>query len=178
MPAGDGLNFMKSVVQKAVKPNGKEIGVFARGYLSWGKDVYEAISGPWGKGMLPNGTYDVKTRNVVLNGQDPGYKDPITGDSWFIPIELRADAGDTSDCECRGGFGIHPDGNVEGTAGCIGLVGKDAAQFWSKWNKCSLKLRPTILSASGAAGLTDFDLAGVMAGQSYTIGGATSPSNE
>jgi hypothetical protein len=180
MPTDDtpSLSLMKWSVQKAVKPNGKEIGVFARGYLTWGKDLYECISGPWGKGMLPNGVYDVKIRNVVLNDPDPGYKDPVTSDSWFIPVELRADTGDRSDCECRGGFGIHPDGNVEGTAGCIGLVGKDAGAFRSRWNKVPIKQRPTMLSVGGAAGLTEPDLAGVMAGQTYTIGGTTSSTNE
>ena len=172
---GSALRFMKCTVQHGVKPNGKEIGLFARGHLCWGKNLYEAISGPWGKGMLPNGTYDVKTRNIVLNDPNPGYTDSVTGDSWFIPIEMR---GDASDCECRGGFGIHPDGNVEGTAGCIGLVGEDAGEFWSRWNKCPLKQRPTILSVNGAADLSDLDLQGVMAGTKYTIGGATSPTNE
>jgi len=103
-------------------------------WLTWGRVRYEARSGPWGKGTLPAGAYEVRVKEAVVNLTASGYVGD-DGVGWFIPI-----VGDTPG---RGGFGIHPDGGVEGTLGCIGLVGEAAAEFWSRWDACPMGDRPT-----------------------------------
>jgi L,D-transpeptidase catalytic domain len=106
--------------------------------LAWGTFTYKAVSGGFGKGPLPNGDYDVKIRNVVVNPPESGFKDEITGKSWFIPISPTFPSS-------RSGFGIHPDGSPKGTKGCIGLQGADTEKFWGKWLQTPLSQRPTSL---------------------------------
>lgn len=45
--------------------------------------------------------------------------------------------------------GIHPDGNVVGTEGCIGLQGSDASEFWNLWTSTPIGDRPTRLKVKG-----------------------------
>jgi hypothetical protein len=107
--------------------------------LSWDMEKYEAVSGPWGSGSLPKGEYAVKVYDVVVNSPEPGFTDPMTGQSWFIPIKPKF-------ATLRSGLGIHPDGNVPGTEGCIGVKSPDASKFWEKWNSLGLGARPTALT--------------------------------
>jgi hypothetical protein len=109
--------------------------------LSWEADTYDAVSGPWGLGPLPKGQYVIRVRDVVTKSPKAGYTDPLTNDSWFIPIKPNFQTS-------RSGFGIHPDGNVPGTEGCIGLRGKDASKFWEKWNSIALDLLPATLTVT------------------------------
>lgn len=103
--------------------------------LTWGNERYKAVSGPHGKGRLPTGNYDILTRNVVTGaGLSHSFRDQ-NGIAWFIPIGPLF--GTTRD-----GLGIHPDGGVPGTLGCIGLTGADATKFWSRWNNIVLGARP------------------------------------
>jgi len=106
--------------------------------LTWGNVTFEALSGGYGKGPLPSGDYTVKVRNVVVNPSGSGFKDNLTGKSWFIPISPTFST-------TRSGFGIHPDGSPKGTKGCIGLQGADADKFWKKWTATSLNQRPNSL---------------------------------
>lgn len=106
--------------------------------LIWGGKSFSAISGGFGKGSLPKGSYTVKVRHVVVNPPDSGYQDALAKNSWFIPIE--PDFSTT-----RRGFGIHPDGSPKGSKGCIGLQGTATGLFWKKWNNTSLGHRPTSL---------------------------------
>jgi L,D-peptidoglycan transpeptidase YkuD (ErfK/YbiS/YcfS/YnhG family) len=46
------------------------------------------------------------------------------------------------------GFGIHPDGNLSGTKGCVGLQGADMKKFWDKWMRTNMKARPNSLQVS------------------------------
>jgi len=76
----------------------------------------DAISGPFGKGQAPAGIYIVHRAYALgrTEGNKP-YTDPI-GHVWFsrlIPLFETE----------RTGLGIHPDGNVPGTLGCIGIKG-------------------------------------------------------
>ena len=137
------LEFVKTKCMTGVRPNGKKIGLLAIGELKLDGVSYEAISGPWQKGVLPNETYTVKKYNVVASSDEAGYKSS-TGKGWFIPLKQPANVK-------RSGFGIHPDGNVEGTAGCIGLVGDAADEFWSVWQKLSMKERPDAIVVSGVS---------------------------
>jgi len=50
------------------------------------------------------------------------------GRSWFIPVDPLF--GTT-----RGHFGIHEDVSLDGTAGCIGLAGRDLTEEVTRWVK-------------------------------------------
>jgi hypothetical protein len=119
--------------------NGKE----AVGRLVWDADEYAAVSGPYGAGYIELGDYTVKVRNVETHpGMKPGYCLPgADGDDicFFIPLDPKFQTD-------RDGIGIHPDGNVPGTEGCIGLQKADFEDFWSKWNRTAIGNRPTSLT--------------------------------
>ncbi len=109
------------------------------GVFTWGATQYKATSGPHGKGALPLGQYSIRTRHVVANKNiSSSYEDAATGNRWFIPLE-------PSFSTTRSGFGIHPDGNVPGTLGCIGFASTDANSFWKRWTATPLASRPTKL---------------------------------
>jgi uncharacterized protein RhaS with RHS repeats len=81
---------------------------------------WPTVSGPYGRGTLPNGSYIPKGKpNTVY--PDPNrpnwhlsYCDP-SGNCWWLPITPLFDTD-------RTGLGFHPDGNVPGTAGCVGAT--------------------------------------------------------
>lgn len=113
------------------------------GALEWGKDEYKVVTGGYGKGQIPDGMYEVKARNVAVgnnNTMQSGFVNPLTARGWFIPLTPKFST-------IRDGFGIHPDGNLPGTKGCLGLQGEDTKKFWDKWMKTPLSARPTTLLA-------------------------------
>ena len=79
-------------------------------------NYWPAISGPYGKGRLPAGQYfinepvEIKSKAVKYNP----YRDK-TGFAWWCRLTQLFETG-------RSGFGIHPDGNISGTLGCIGIT--------------------------------------------------------
>ena len=86
--------------------------------LSWaGIGRWDAVSGPRHK--LPNGLYKISRREITPYTANIGkaFKGK-NGKGFFVPIypEFETDRGKSG-----GRLGIHPDGNVYGTAGCIGL---------------------------------------------------------
>lgn len=83
----------------------------------------DAISGPHGNGSIPNGDYTIY-RGVEYYG-DKGY----VRDGVGFVFNLRYDKATSQ----RPGLEIHPDGNVPGTLGCIGLK-SDAAQLKDFFN--------------------------------------------
>lgn len=109
-----------------------------KGQLTWGATHYTAVSGPHGQGSLPIGSYTIEIRHAVINHPSTSYTDSITNNNWFIPITPLFNT-------TRRGFGIHPDGNIPGTLGCIGLTGIDAGNFWTIWNKTPMAAKPTTL---------------------------------
>lgn len=148
----------------------KTVEAYALGVLVWGELVLEARSGPWGRGMLPLGFYRVgnKDRDWIASPANPGmqvslrYAKPGMFDladagapaaftrkqvQFFVPI-FPEDSGTG-----RSQLGIHPDGNVTGTAGCIGLVGYDADRFQEAWQATPALKRPTrlLVTTSGKA---------------------------
>lgn len=137
------FEFQKTQCLMGVRTNGSQIGLLAVGSLKLGVNTYQVISGPWNRGVLPNGTYAVQKYDVVASSNDAAFKSE-TGKGWFIPLKQPANVR-------RSGFGIHPDGNVEGTAGCIGLVGADAEKFWKAWLELSMSERPSSMIVSGAS---------------------------
>ena len=113
--------------------------------LFWGNDAFECVSGPFGKGPAPCGKYVVRKRHVVNSPDLPdGFRDPDTGDAWFIPVIAMFKSG-------RYGLGIHPDGkevtdlNTPGTLGCFGTRGHDTKRFFEKWMSFEMEYRPSSL---------------------------------
>jgi len=76
---------------------------------------WPAISGPYGKGKLPSGEYliaepvEIKSTAAKYNP----YRDK-SGFVWWCQLTPLFETD-------RSGFGIHPDGNISGTLGCIGI---------------------------------------------------------
>ncbi len=91
---------------------------------------------------MPTGSYRVKTRHVVASpGLSSSYENSLTSNRWFIPIEPQFTTS-------RDGFGIHPDGNVPGTKGCIGLPASEAGSFWTRWINTAMSARPESLNVT------------------------------
>lgn len=106
------------------------------GMLTWGAEHYQSITGPHGKGALPIGDYTIAIRNAVEgNGLKISYENALTENRWFIPIKPQFNTS-------RDGFGIHPDGNIPGTLGCIGIKSSAAGSFWRRWNNTPMSARP------------------------------------
>ena len=86
--------------------------------------TWEAVSGPHGKGELPAGEYTLKGSPVDVpedHPQQASYCDD-SGNCWWQPITPEFET-------TRTGLGIHPDGNVAGTAGCIGATASDTSNL-------------------------------------------------
>lgn len=83
---------------------------------------WEVISGRYGRGTIPLGIYKVNKPEILEDKKDfIAYKKE--GFPWVCklnPIGVCAD-----DKGPRNGLYIHPDGNLEGTLGCIGIVSGD-----------------------------------------------------
>lgn len=133
--------FEKSNCYTGVRDNGTKIGFMATGKLQLGDKKFSVVSGPWNKGVLPDGEYGVKKFNVVAASPNPSFKSP-SGVGWFIPMQSPITIE-------RSGFGIHPDGNVTGTAGCIGIIGDEADKFWKLWLSLSMAERPSKIIVRG-----------------------------
>jgi hypothetical protein len=86
---------------------------------------WQAVSGPHGKGALPDGIYYI---HRPKNRSKLGYQD-FNGNCWFAWIESK----DVKKVHGRDQFGIHPDGWFPdagipyGTMGCIGLTDVDTS---------------------------------------------------
>jgi hypothetical protein len=107
--------------------------------LSFNGKNYTAVSGPFGDGKLPTGDYEIRVREAV-EGATLSSPYCAGGVCFFIPIIPLFNA------KGRTGFGIHPDGNVAGTKGCIGISSSDAKDFLNEWKKLGLGNRPTIIT--------------------------------
>lgn len=140
------LIFRKTRYKTAInKSNKKEIGIIVWGELVWDNKKYRVLSGPWDRGVLPNGEYEVKKYNVCV-GDALGVGYAIGSNTrWTIPIKPKF-------LTDRDGLEIHPDGNIEGTRGCIGIIGDDAKKFWKDWNDIAMAERPTDLTVEGEVG--------------------------
>ena len=93
-------NWRFTTANKLIAPNGQP---------------WSAKSGPYGKGRLPKGQYTIGSATTISSGnKNRSYRDP-SGFAWWCPIAPDFNAK-------RDGLGIHPDGGVPGTLGCIGLT--------------------------------------------------------
>ncbi len=81
----------------------------------------KAVSGPYGKGAAPRGSYRIGPAMAIDPNveSNKGFVDP-KGNAWFAPLHPEFDTE-------RTGLGIHPDGNVPGTLGCIGIQLEDTS---------------------------------------------------
>lgn len=94
--------------------------------LTWGDQTWTAVSGPHGNGALPPGMYTIETdrRTALTRELSAGFRDRQTGLGYFVPLTPDEVIG-------RTGLGIHPDGNVPGTLGCIGITA-DSESFYRR----------------------------------------------
>jgi len=91
-----------------------------------GEIKFPSVSGKWGKGNLPVGSYTAKYFR-----DETGDAFSLFGVGFFIYIEPKFKTD-------RSELGIHPDGNVPGTLGCIGLKLKDKPE--AEFSKSIFKL--------------------------------------
>ncbi len=80
--------------------------------------IYRAVSGGGNtKGTIPLGLYDIKFVSALSDTDNnaPYKKEGFPWIARLAPLGY---------CE-RTGLAIHPDGNVPGTAGCLGILNKD-----------------------------------------------------
>ena len=95
---------------------------FKGGYLeSPSGKRWRARSGPYGNGPLPAGFYEIGTAfEVEPPEQEKGAYQDVAGLAWFCRLRAKF-------ATERTGLGIHPDGNIPGTRGCIGLTDEDTS---------------------------------------------------
>ena len=94
--------------------------------------TWPAGSGPWGNGELPPGGYTINGGPVPVPSTHPdqaSYCDRA-GNCWWLPI-------DPDFSTTRFGLGIHPDGNLPGTAGCIGATDDDTSDLFNALSNSS-----------------------------------------
>ncbi len=87
---------------------------------------WPAVSGPHGKGLLPEGKYRIG-KAVILDSTvlaSLPYKDS-SGLAWWCPLEPLF-------LTKRTHLGIHPDGNVPGTKECIGITSLDTRELFER----------------------------------------------
>ncbi len=85
---------------------------------------WAAVSGPFGKGKLPSWEYligkPVEIKSTAAKF-DP-YRDK-SGFAWWCKLKPLFETD-------RSGFGIHPDGNIPGTLGCVGIKMNDTREVF------------------------------------------------
>ena len=92
--------------------------------LDWNRHdflAYNTCSGGYGNGYLPSGEYKI---NVCTSLEDVSENAPYKKEliPWFVPLEPMFKTE-------RTGLGIHPDGNVPGSLGCIAITKGDMNCF-------------------------------------------------
>ena len=91
------------------------------GRITVNGNTYDFRSGGFGRGSLPEGTYNV-TRHLDSRSNSSMTVGGV-GYSFAVSDKYDARVGGT-----RSLLRIHPDGNSPGTEGCIGIVGNAATQ--------------------------------------------------
>jgi len=95
---------------------------------------WPAVSGPFGRGRLPCGEYRIAEPVEITSKAlkyEP-YRDK-TGFAWWCRLTPLFETE-------RSGFGIHPDGNIPGTLGCIGITLDDTREVFEKIFKSEDKI--------------------------------------
>lgn len=96
----------------------------AYGTIKWSEKKLEsgAISGPYGRGELPEGLYHAKGNMLLDKPDKEGFCDSLRN-CWFQVLEPQFST-------IRTELGIHPDGNKIGTQGCIGLIDANTKSWY------------------------------------------------
>jgi len=127
----------------------------SQGRLRWSEKGLDspAISGPHGNGSLPDGLYLAKhTGFMDRSGEEP-YCDK-SKNCWFQFLEPQFSTPRTD-------LGIHPDGNVRGTAGCIGLLDENCSAWRQAFESLSadipleVRIVPSIQPISSVLSVTE-----------------------
>jgi len=93
---------------------------------------YEAVSGGWGNGPLETGLYNITSliRPADMYKREDKNAYSLFGVGWFASLTPLFQTSRTV-------LGVHPDGNVPGTLGCIGLPFKTIDDNTRCWNLIS-----------------------------------------
>lgn len=84
------------------------------GLLHFNNIIIPYISGRWGKGPAPKGKYLCRELRELDKKFEDFFRFAQFDIGFFMPIEPEFESD-------RYALGIHPDGGIEGTLGCIGL---------------------------------------------------------
>jgi hypothetical protein len=82
---------------------------------------WDCISGMWGKGEAPKGIYKASGL-IKLSDADKAFKKE--GFAWVLSLEPQFKTDRTD-------LAIHPDGNIKGTLGCIGIQSNDIEFYYT-----------------------------------------------
>lgn len=109
------------------------------GNLCIGVHHWECISGAYGNGALPKGEYKIDKCYKLKPTKNK--TEAYTGKNfpWVAKLTPQFETD-------RTGLLIHPDGNKEGTRGCIGILKKenDTEVYWSIKNLLKTKKELTL----------------------------------
>lgn len=96
----------------------------AYGTLEWEAKGLEsgAVSGPYGRSELPTGLYQALRSKLLDKPDNDPFCDSLRN-CWFQVIDPQFSTDRTE-------LGIHPDGNLSGTRGCIGLLESDTSAWY------------------------------------------------
>ena len=78
--------------------------------------TWPARSGPFGRGRIDPGKYRLGPVTAIDPNavENEPFRDPC-GLAWWCPLTPLFDT-------IRTGLGLHPDGNIPGTEGCVGIT--------------------------------------------------------
>ena len=116
------FSFFRDIVPPGGYKNDSQILML---YYPDGVVSFPALSGPHGKGPLPEGWYRPGPL-IELNPEtcNPGFS--VGKIAFWIRLYPQFETD-------RTGLGIHPDGNIKGTLGCIGIHPDYAEIFYHLW---------------------------------------------
>jgi uncharacterized protein (TIGR00725 family) len=111
---------MADIEYSITKITGKK----AEGTLKWPAKslASSAISGPYGNGYLPAGSY-LAFRNKMLDKPSGSSYCDTKNKCWMQPLDPQFST-------TRTDLGIHPDGGPAGTEGCIGIEDPDTKKWY------------------------------------------------
>ncbi|MEM9894927.1 MAG: hypothetical protein AAF789_01040 [Bacteroidota bacterium] len=103
----------------------------AYGDLTWPEEGLStgAVSGPYGRGELPLGLYHVERNKLLDKPNNDPYCDSLKN-CWFQVITPQFSTHRTD-------LGIHPDGNLQGTLGCIGILDTNTKPWYDAFKSVS-----------------------------------------
>ena len=125
LDAAEGVSDMRTLIYVSSEYNRPPGRLFYHWHSGGPVIALPAVSGPYGAGSAPQGMYEVRQPVALKAEGNQPYQD-VDGFCWFAKIMPQFHTE-------RTGLGIHPDGNVPGTLGCIGLKGSTRSFYeWLK----------------------------------------------